>query len=126
MRSPVDITRVMWPVRLAEQPFNLRRASVPLELDEQIGVDQQGHGSPGGPALSRSARTSLAKPSSVPGAPAMSSRNRCAETTLALGGTIAATDTPLRVTSISSPAATRLRTSEKLRAACVEAEYREG
>jgi uncharacterized protein (DUF1778 family) len=32
-----------------------------LELDQHIGVDQEGHGSPGAPTVARSARTSSAK-----------------------------------------------------------------
>ncbi len=49
----------------------------------------------------------------------MSSLNRSAEISVDLGAEITATAAPLRVTSISSPLATRLRTSEKLRAASV-------
>lgn len=90
-----------------------------LEVDQQVGVDQQGHGSRGAPALVRSARTSSAKSPSGRGALAISSRKRSAETTRALGGPITATGAPLRMTSTSSPEATRLRTSEKLRATCV-------
>lgn len=50
---------------------------------------------------------------------AISSRNLAAEISLDFGGEITATDAPLRVISISSPSATLLSTSEKLRAASV-------
>lgn len=73
----------------------MRRRLAALELDQQIGVDQEGHGSPGAPTLSRAACTSAAAP--------------------AYGESGA----PLRVTSTTSPEATRLSTSEKLRAASV-------
>lgn len=74
-----------------------------LGVDQQVGVDQEGHGSPGGPALSRSSRRSAANSSSGRGAVAMSSRKRCADTKRAPGGAITATGAPLRVTSIASP-----------------------
>lgn len=62
---------------------------------------------------------SLANAASGAGAAAISSRKRSAEITRDTGGEIKATAAPLRVTSISSPFATRLSSSEKLRAASV-------
>src|SRR5262245_755628 len=96
-----------------------RGIPVPLEIDEQIGVDQERHGSAGGPTLFRSSRRSSANLSSVLGALAMSSRNCSPDMNRCLGRETIATGAPLRVTSISSPLATRLRTSEKFRATSV-------
>jgi hypothetical protein len=87
--------------------------------DQQVGVDQEGYGSPGAPTLSRAAATSAANPSSGRGAPAISARKRSAESMRARGGAITATGAPLRVTSTTSPEATRLSTFEKQRAASV-------
>ena len=71
------------------------------------------------PAPVRIARRSTAKSSSIDGAAASNSRNRLASISRTRGGEITATGAPARVTSISSPAATRLRTSEKRRATSV-------
>jgi hypothetical protein len=90
-----------------------------LEIDEHVGVDQDGHGLPGGPTDSRAARMSSANLASSGGAVASNSRSRSAEIRRDFGGEITATAAPLRVPSISSPLATRLSTSEKLRAASV-------
>ncbi len=90
-----------------------------LVRDEQIGVDQDGQGFSGGPASARIARTSAAKSSSTGGAAASSSRKRAASINRIRGGAITATAAPARVISISSPAATRFRTSEKRRATSV-------
>ena len=62
---------------------------------------------------------SSANSASGAGADAINSRNRSAEISRDFGGEITATAAPLRVTSISSPFATRLSSSEKLRAASV-------
>jgi prevent-host-death family protein len=102
---------------LTEERLDLTTAF--LEFDQQIGIDQDGHGSPGAPALSRISRRSSANASSGLGALASRSRKRDAETNRDLGGPISATGTPPRVNSISSPVATRFSTSEKLRAAPV-------
>src|SRR5271166_1644541 len=90
-----------------------------LEVDEHVGIDQDRHASSGGPTESRAARTSSRKRSSGGGAVATSSRNRSADISRDFGGEITATSAPLLVTSISSPAATLLSSSEKLRAASV-------
>lgn len=69
--------------------------------------------------MRRWARTSSAKSLSGRGALAISARKRSADRSCALGGPITATEAPLRVNSISSPAATRVNSSEKFRAASV-------
>jgi hypothetical protein len=104
---------------LAEELLDLRRTDSVLEVDQQVGVDQDGHGGCGGATVPRNARSSPANSSSGAGAVAISSRNLAAESSRVLGGAIVATGAPARVTSTSSPAATRLSTSEKLRAASV-------
>ncbi|HEY3727545.1 MAG TPA: hypothetical protein VGL51_10250 [Solirubrobacteraceae bacterium] len=104
---------------LPDNPIPFRRADASFEVDEQVCVDQDGHEACGASTVSRSARTSSANSSSGVGALAMSSRNRSAEIRRCAGAEITATAAPLRVTSISSPAATRLSTSENERAASV-------
>jgi hypothetical protein len=106
-------------ILLADGGINLRVGDAALEVDQQPGVDQDGHGSSGGAADFRIASTSSTNPASGVGAAATSSRKRAAEISLPLGGEITATDAPLRVISISSPSATLFRTSEKLLAASV-------
>jgi hypothetical protein len=106
-------------ILVAEQPLDVGCRVAALKIDQQIGVDQEGYGSPGAPTLSRAACTSPANASSGRGALAMSARKRSAESVRARGGAITATGAPLRVTSTTSPDATRLSTSEKLRAASV-------
>lgn len=90
-----------------------------FQVDQQTSVYQDGQGLSGGPVEARISRRSAANSSSTGGADRMSSRNRSAGSNLALGGPSTATVTPLRVISISSPAAARLRTSEKFRAVSV-------
>ena len=104
---------------VAEQAIDLRRTGTVLEVDQQVGVDQDGHNGSGGATVLRSARSSPANSSSGAGAVAISSRNRSADSSRVFGGVIVATGAPARVTSTSSPAATRFKTSEKLRAASV-------
>jgi hypothetical protein len=106
-------------VLLAEHALDRGGADTSVEIDQQIGVDQDGHGLSAGLTDSRAARTSAEKSSSGFGALAIRSRNLDADTSWALGGAINATGAPPRVTSISSPAATRLSTTENLRAASV-------
>ena len=92
----------------------------PFPLDQQAGIDQDGQGLSGtAPASLRIRRTSSARSSSTGGAVARSSLKRAAETRRARGVVITATGAPARVTSISSPWATRFNTSEKLRATSV-------
>ena len=62
---------------LAEHALN--GAVAFLEVDQQIGIDQDGHGSPGGPALARTWRRSSPKSASGLGAVASSSRKRAAD-----------------------------------------------
>jgi hypothetical protein len=50
-----------------------------LQVDQEIGIDQDGHGSPGGPALARTRRSSAPKSASGLGPVASSSRKRSAE-----------------------------------------------
>lgn len=107
------------PVLLTDCPLDFRIGYTALEVDEQVSVDQDGHASSGGPADSRAARMSFTKSGSSGGALAMSSRNRSAEISRDFDGEITATAAPLRVSSISSPPATLLSTSEKLREASV-------
>src|ERR1700751_3570167 len=106
-------------VLLAKNPLDLRTADTVPHVDQQVRVDQDGHDGSGGATSSRSSRSSVAKRSSGGGAVAISSRKRSGDISRALGGAITATGAPARVTSISSPAATRLRTSENPRAASV-------
>src|SRR5437879_305077 len=101
----------------AELPLHLRRTDSVLQVDQQVSVDQDGHDGSGAATLARSARKSLAKSSSGAGAVEISSRKRSADSNRVFGGVIVATGVPARVTSTSSPAATRLSTSEKVRAA---------
>src|SRR5437588_4490829 len=103
----------------AEQPIDLRRTDTVLEVDQQVGVNQEGHEGSGGATVLRSSRRSAANSSSGGGAVSISSRNRSADNSRVFGGVIVATGAPARVTSTSSPAATRLSTSEKERAASV-------
>jgi hypothetical protein len=98
---------------------SLDRRTLPLVRDEEVCVNQDGQGLSGGPTEARIARTSSAKSRSTGGAASSNSRNRAASTRRSLGGEITATGAPARVISISSPAATRFRTSEKRRAASV-------
>lgn len=98
---------------------SLDRRTLALVRDEQVGVDQDGQGLSGGPTSSRMARTSSAKSRSTGGAVSSNSRKRAAPISRSVGGEITATGAPARVISISSPAATRFRTSEKRRAASV-------
>lgn len=104
---------------IAQELLDRRRSHASLQIDQEIGVDQEGHGSLGGPTASRAARTSAAKSWSGRGALATRARKLSADISLAVGGAMIATGAPLRVTSTSSPAATRLSTSEKARAASV-------
>lgn len=106
-------------VFLTDRVLDLRISDAALEVDKHVGIDQDGHASSGGPTDSRAARTSSRKPSSGDGAVAISSRNRSGESNRDFGGEITATAEPLLTTSISSPRATLLSTSEKLRAASV-------
>jgi hypothetical protein len=106
-------------ILLADRVFDLGIRDTALEVDEQPSIDQDGHGSSGAVTDSRAARTSSANPASGRGAVAISSRNLAAEISFDFGGEITATAAPLRVISISSPSATLLSTSEKLRAASV-------
>src|SRR5262245_1556628 len=101
--------------RLLERPAG----DAALEVDEHVSVDQDCHASSGSPTDSRAARTSSRKRSSGTGAVTISSRNRSADRSRDLGGEITATAAPLLVRTISSPAATLLSSSEKLRAASV-------
>src|SRR5215203_2575191 len=92
----------------------------PLRVDQDRGVDQDGHAPLGLPTLSRAASTSRAKSLSGAGAEAISSCQRVAETRRgALAGRISTTGTPFRTTSISSPAPIRLTTAENSRATSV-------
>jgi hypothetical protein len=106
-------------VLLTDGAINLRISDATLEVDQQPGVDQDGHGSSGAATDFRIASTSPWNSSSGIGAAAINSRKRAADISLPLGGEITATDAPLRVISISSPSATLFSTSEKLRAASV-------
>src|SRR5256886_8496865 len=101
------------PLFVADEFVDHDRA---LTGDEQVGIDQDGQGLSGGPTSARIARRSSAKSGSSGGAASRSSRNCAALTSRILGGAITATDAPGRVTSISSPAETRLLTSENRRA----------
>lgn len=108
----------------AECRLGFWTAHAALAVDEQVGVNQEGHGSPSAAMAARAARTSATKSSSSGGAVAISSRKRSAESSCVAGGPITATGAPLRVTSTCSPPATRFRTSEKLRAASVGPDVR--
>jgi hypothetical protein len=105
--------------RLVADKLLERRRLVPLPLDQDVCVDQDGQASSGGPTERRIVRTSSAKSSSTGGADPTNSRNRSADRTRAFGGAMTATGAPARVTSISSPAATRFKISEKRRATSV-------
>ena len=78
-----------------------------------------GHGSRVGPTPSRSERSSSANPSLGRGAVSISVRKRCAESSLVRGGPITARARRRASPRRSRPRATRLSTSEKLRAARV-------
>jgi hypothetical protein len=65
------------PLFLAEQALDGVVAL--LEVDQELGIDQDGHGSPGGPALARTWRRSSPKSASGLGAVASSSRKRAAD-----------------------------------------------
>ena len=106
-------------VFVADCGINLGVRDAALKIDQQPGVDQDGHGSLGAATAARMALTSLMNPVSGAGAAAINSRKRAADISLPLGGEITATDAPLRVISISSPSATLLSTSEKLLEASV-------
>jgi hypothetical protein len=107
-------------ILVANQHLERRGAPFALPLDQEPCIDQDGQGLSGiRPASRRRRRRSSANASSTGGAEARSSRNRAAGRSLGLGGAINATGAPARVTSISSPAATRFSTSEKLRATSV-------
>ena len=122
--------RPMHPVKQFAHGYDADRALLVAEersvsadraafaVDEQVGVDQEATGRRRFDLGARST-DSAAKPSSSGGAVAIRSRKRSAETSWVVGGTMTATGAPLRVISTSSPAATRLRTSKKLRAASV-------
>ena len=102
-----------------DKRFEPLYVGVPLPLDQQVGVDQDGQAPSGGATVLRAARTSSTKSSSTLGAFRISSRKRSGETARAFAGLITATGAPERTTSISSPPATRLSTSEKRRATSV-------
>jgi hypothetical protein len=99
--------------------FEGRGILLPLPLDEQVGVDQDGQLPSGGSTSLLSALTSSAKASSTGGALASSSRNRWGGSRETFGGPITATGAPPRVISTCSPAATRFSNSENERAASV-------
>ncbi|HZQ64777.1 MAG TPA: hypothetical protein VFA66_06090 [Gaiellaceae bacterium] len=103
----------------ADKCLECRAGLVALPLDQEVGVDQDGQELSGGAVDLRIARTSSTKSASTGGADASSSRNRSGDSNRAFGGMITATGAPARVTSISSPPATRFRTSEKRRATSV-------
>src|SRR5277367_6787561 len=89
-----------------------------FDCDQHARVDQDSHGSPvgGGPTLRRISSRSLRNSSSEGGNDAKISRIRSGGSSLSgRGGLITAIVAPLRVTSISSPALTRFRTSENER-----------
>src|SRR5581483_11965447 len=104
---------------VSHERLKLRGGLRPLPLDENGRVDQDGQRVSGGPTDLRSARSSSANSASTGGAVSRSVRNRSAERRHAFGGVITATGAPARVISISSPAATRLSTSENRRATSV-------
>jgi hypothetical protein len=97
----------------ADESLEVCTKLVPLPLNQEAGVDQDGQELSGGAVDRRIARASSAKSSSTDGADASSSRKRSGESSLAFGGVITATGAPARVTSISSPDMTRFNTSEK-------------
>jgi hypothetical protein len=105
------------PVLVVDE--RLDRPGTALALDEQVRVDQDGQGFSGTPASRRIRRRSSANPSSTWGSDLSKVRSLLAGSTRTRGGASTATGAPFRTISISSPAATRLRTSEKLRAASV-------
>src|SRR5439155_1885407 len=104
------------PLFVADERLEPRSRLRMLPLDQEIGVDQDGQAPSGRPTVLRIVRTSAAKSSSTRGADEISSRNRSAESVRTFGGAMTATGTPARVTSISSPPATRFNTSENRRA----------
>jgi len=107
-------------ILVADKGLERSCAPFPLPVDQEPRVDQDGQEFSGGrPASRRISRRSSANSSSTGGADASSSRNRAAGSSRGLGGAISATGAPARVTSISSPAATRLKTAEKFRATSV-------
>jgi hypothetical protein len=91
------------------------RCPVTLRIDQDVGVDQEGQG--GGSGATREScrirRTSLTYSSSTPGAVTMISRKRSADVRRTRGGPMDAAGSPARVTSNSSPAKARVRTSAK-------------
>lgn len=98
----------------------IQRLTPSLGVDQDGGVYQDGHSPLGGPMAFRPASTSSAKFSSGEGAESISPRHLAAETKCpGLIGRICTTGTPLRTTSISSPAPIRLTTAEKSRATSV-------
>ena len=99
----------------------LDRGSRSLRLDQDVGVDQDGQCDSGGPSERRASITSRAKSSSTGGRDSINSRSSCGDRNRLrrFGGPITATVWPLRVISISSPSATRLRIDEKERATSV-------
>jgi hypothetical protein len=107
------------PFLVADEGVKGRGVRSTLAIDEDVGIDQDGQTSSGGPTDARTFLTSSAKSESIGGAACKRSRNRRELRKRVLGGESTATAAPLRVISISSPAATRFRTSEKLRAASV-------
>src|SRR6266545_4096123 len=96
-----------------------RSRDAPFALDENPGVNQDGQELSAGPMRDLLSRRSTANSSSTGGADPRSSRSRSGERRRVLGGPITAIVVPLRVTSIASPSATRLRIAEKLRAVSV-------
>src|SRR6266545_7693225 len=96
-----------------------RFRGAPLAHDEDPRVDQDGQELSAGPMRDLISGSSAASSSSTGGADPRSSRSRAGERRRVLGGAITAIVVPFRVTSISSPSATRLRIAEKLRAVSV-------
>lgn len=108
------------PLVVADERVESGGIARTFPVDQEVRVDQDGQGAPSGsPTDRRRARMSSTKVSSTGGADARSSRNRSAESRRARGGAMTATWAPARVTSISSPAATRFSTSENFRATSV-------
>ncbi|MEX0993864.1 MAG: hypothetical protein WDZ37_07705 [Solirubrobacterales bacterium] len=95
------------------------RRCTPLAIRQQVGVDQDGQGLSGRPASVRIASRSAPKSESTDGAERSKSPNRLAGRRVLRTGPMTATGEPFRTTSVASPAAARLRISEKLRAASV-------
>src|SRR6266540_1544635 len=103
--------------RLLFDRSRLRGASLAPDKDPR--VDQDGQELSAGPMRDLISRSSAAKSLSTGGADPSSSRSRSGERRRDLGCPITAIVVPFRVTSISSPSATRLRIAEKLRAVSV-------